>query len=65
MTGAPEGASSVRWSPDGKHIAFIANKAIQTLDVTTGKLTRVCDYDLTNSFLPHAGNMLAWSPDGR
>src|SRR5579864_6166194 len=29
LKGAPEGAASVRWSPDGTRIAFIANNAIQ------------------------------------
>jgi dipeptidyl aminopeptidase/acylaminoacyl peptidase len=61
----PEAASSIRWSPDGSHLAFIANNAIHTLDLASNKLTRVCDYRHTNSFLPHAGNMLAWSPDNK
>ena len=65
LKGVPEGASSVRWSPDGAHIAFIASNAIHTLDVGSGKLTRVCSYRQSNGFLPHAGNMLAWSPDGK
>jgi len=65
VPGAPEGASSIRWSPDGSRIAFIARNAIQTLDLATGKLTRVCDYRRTNSFLTKAGSMLALSPDGK
>ncbi|HYL78468.1 MAG TPA: S9 family peptidase [Bryobacteraceae bacterium] len=65
LKGAPQGTASVRWSPDGGRIAFIANNAIQTLDVGTGQLTRVCSYRRSNSFLSRAGNMLAWSPDGK
>ena len=69
VKGAPEGASSIRWSPEGSRIAFIAksdkSNAIYTLEVASGKLTRVCEYRRSNAFLAHAGNMLAWSPDGR
>ena len=69
LQGMPEGANSVRWSPDGGRIAFIAapekNSAIYTYELASGKLTRVCDYRRSNSFLAHAGNMLAWSPDSR
>ena len=31
----------------------------------SGKASRVCDYQRSNGFLSKAGNMLAWSPDGR
>lgn len=65
LKGAPQGAASVRWSPDGTRIAFIADNAIHTLDMSSGKLTRVCSYHRSNGFLPHAGNMLAWSPDSK
>jgi dipeptidyl aminopeptidase/acylaminoacyl peptidase len=68
VKGAPEGASSVRWSPDGGRIAFIAgdkSSAIYTLEIASGKLARICDYRRSNGFLAHSGNMLAWSPDGR
>jgi dipeptidyl aminopeptidase/acylaminoacyl peptidase len=69
LTGAPEGASSIRWSPNGERLAFIATHekttAIYTLDIASGKVARVCDYRRSNSFLPHAGNMLAWSPDSK
>jgi dipeptidyl aminopeptidase/acylaminoacyl peptidase len=64
---APEGASGIRWSPSGDRLAFIAahenTSAIYTLDIATGNANRVCDYRRSNSFLPHGGNMLAWSPD--
>jgi dipeptidyl aminopeptidase/acylaminoacyl peptidase len=69
VQGAPEGAASLRWSPNGDRLAFIAShektSAIYTLDIAAGKTIRVCDYRRSNSFLPHAGNMLAWSPDGK
>jgi len=68
-TAAPEGAGSIRWSPNGERLAFIAphekTTAIYTLDIASGKLARICDYRRSNSFLPHAGNMLAWSPDSK
>ncbi|HEV2691209.1 MAG TPA: S9 family peptidase [Bryobacteraceae bacterium] len=65
VKGALDGAANVRWSPDGTRIVFIAKNAIHTLDIASGKLTRVCDYRRSNSFLTKAGNMLAWSPDGK
>ncbi|MCW5980253.1 MAG: S9 family peptidase [Bryobacteraceae bacterium] len=69
VKGALEGASSVRWSPDGRRIAFIASRdgerGIFTLDPRSGKLTRVCDYRRPNAYLARAGNALAWSPDGK
>jgi dipeptidyl aminopeptidase/acylaminoacyl peptidase len=69
LAGAPEGASSIRWAPNGERLAFIAphekTTAIYTLAIASGKVARVCDYHRSNSFLPHAGNMLAWSPDGK
>ena len=68
VAGAPDGASSVRWSPDGKRLAFFAARdgqpVLWTLEVATGALTRVCRYDRGNSFLSKAGSSLAWSPDG-
>src|SRR5258706_10507903 len=42
LKGAPEGASSVRWSPNGERLAFIATHekaaGIYTLDVASGKV---------------------------
>src|SRR6476661_2270524 len=62
---AGKGAASVRWSPDGSRIAYFREHALWTLDVASGKVTRICDYQRSNAFLSKAGNMLAWSPDGR
>jgi len=64
VQGAPEGASSIRWSPDGSRIAFFATGAVWVLDLRSAHLTRVCDYRRSNGFLSKAGNMLAWSPAG-
>jgi dipeptidyl aminopeptidase/acylaminoacyl peptidase len=68
VTGTPGGVNALRWSPDGRRLAFFGTKdgraAVWTLDVATGAVTRVCDYDRSNSFLSKAGNALAWSPDG-
>src|SRR5271154_2526560 len=51
---APEGASSLRWSPDGTRLAFIAAKdgksAIWVLDFQSGEVKRICDYDRSNAF---------------
>jgi dipeptidyl aminopeptidase/acylaminoacyl peptidase len=65
VKGAPEGASSIRWSPDGTRIACIASGGIWVLDVAAAKATRIAGYARSNSFLSKSGNMLAWSPDGR
>src|SRR6266568_6113238 len=62
VKGAPEGASGIRWSPDGTRIAFFATAAVWVLDMRTANLARVCDYRRSNGFLSKAGNMLAWSP---
>jgi dipeptidyl aminopeptidase/acylaminoacyl peptidase len=64
LKGAPRGASSVRWSPDGTRIAYLRDGAVWTFDVRSGNATRVCDYRHSNAFLSKAGNVLAWSPDG-
>ncbi len=62
--GAPEGASNVRWSPDGSRVAFLAQDAVWVMPIGK-KAARICAYERSNSFLSKAGNMLAWSPDGR
>lgn len=65
----PSGASTFRWSGDGRRIAFIgardAKAAIWVFDVATRTVTRVCDIDRSNAYLSQTGESLAWSPDGR
>src|SRR4051794_31759648 len=41
VKGAPKGPSSVRWSPDGTRIAFFHENALWTMEMRSGKLTRV------------------------
>ncbi len=64
----PDGVSHIRWSRDSTRIAFFGSRdgksAIWTLQMATRALTRVCDYDRSNSFLSRPGDWLAWSPDG-
>jgi dipeptidyl aminopeptidase/acylaminoacyl peptidase len=64
VLGAPEGAGTIRWSPDGRRVALLAGKFLWTLDPSTGARVQVCAYDRGNAYLAHAGNPLAWSPDG-
>lgn len=68
LDGVPPGANTVRWSPDSRRIAFFATQdgraGVWTYELASAQLTRVCDYDRTNRFIPKAGNWLAWSPDG-
>ena len=69
VNGAPTGASSIRWSPDGTRVAFFAapdgRLGLYVLQLATRQLTRVCDYDRSNAFISKSGNALAWAPDGR
>jgi dipeptidyl aminopeptidase/acylaminoacyl peptidase len=64
----PSDVSSIRWSPDGRKIAFFGTvqgkKSVATLEVSSGRITRLCDYERSNRFLSKSANMLAWSPDG-
>ena len=68
LAGVPDGANTIRWSPDSRRLAFFASQdgrnGLWVYDVASARLTRVSDYDRTNRFLSKAGNPLAWSPDG-
>ena len=43
------------WSPDGKHLAYVWEKALWRMDVTTGKSESLSDLELDE---------FAWSPRG-
>jgi Tol biopolymer transport system component len=47
-----------RWSPDGRHIAFIRASGVSVMDASTGKHVRVLVPDLT-------AHSLDWPPDSR
>ena len=64
VPGAPEGAASPRWSHDGRHFAYIADKAVWVQSTGEKMPRKICAYDRGNSFVSKSGNMLAWSPDG-
>jgi dipeptidyl aminopeptidase/acylaminoacyl peptidase len=68
LQGIPAGANTIRWSPDGRRLAFFAaddaGTALWVYELESARLTRVCAYDRTNRFIAKAGNWLAWSPDG-
>lgn len=51
-------ASTPRWSPDSKRLAFIANGQIQMLWLDSGRSSQ-------SGQLSHAPTNLSWSPDGR
>src|SRR4051812_11965382 len=42
VKGAPKGAATIQWSPDGTRIAFVHDNAVRTLDLRSGNVTRVC-----------------------
>lgn len=62
---ALEGANEIRWAPDSKEFAYIAQNAIWVQQLAGGKPSKICVYDRSNAFLSKAGAMLAWSPDGK
>jgi dipeptidyl aminopeptidase/acylaminoacyl peptidase len=64
VPGAPEGASNLSWSPDGKRVALLSGKALWVFEVASNRFIRICDYDRGNSYISRAGSSLAWSPDG-
>ena len=65
VPGAPEGATTPRWSRDGSRFAYVAQKAIWVQATGDKTPKKICAYDRGNSFLSKSGNMLVWSPDGR
>jgi len=65
VPGLPVGASSLRWSPDGRKLAYLNAAALWVFDWETKKETRVCSVFSSNSYIAHAGNSLSWSPDGQ
>lgn len=68
LEGVPDGAHTVRWSPDSRRIAFFAARdgtsALWTYDLVSGQVARICEYHRSNRFISKMGNALAWSPDG-
>ncbi|HEX8633504.1 MAG TPA: S9 family peptidase [Pyrinomonadaceae bacterium] len=58
LTSGDASASTPRWSPDGKRIAFVRGSQIHTMDATGGDVKKI------TSISTGAGDPL-WSPDGR
>ncbi|HEY0083718.1 MAG TPA: S9 family peptidase [Pyrinomonadaceae bacterium] len=58
LTTGDASASSPRWSPDGKRIAFVRGGQIHTMDATGGDVKKI------TSISTGAGDPV-WSPDGR
>ncbi len=58
LTTGDASASSPRWSPDGKRIAFVRGGQIHTMDATGGDVKKI------TSISTSAGDPV-WSPDGR
>ena len=63
------GASSPRWSPDGKWIAFDGrvgdSSGVAVAHADGSDVRLLATTHGTNAVLPRAGNRLAWSPDGK
>jgi dipeptidyl aminopeptidase/acylaminoacyl peptidase len=58
LTSGDASASSPRWSPDGKRVAFVRGGQIHTMDATGGDVKKI------TSISTGAGDPV-WSPDGR
>ena len=58
LTSGDTSASSPRWSPDGKRIAFVRGGQIHTMDATGGDVKKITSIS-TGASDP------VWSPDGR
>jgi dipeptidyl aminopeptidase/acylaminoacyl peptidase len=66
---AAQAARGPRWSPDGRRIAFegmtAAGSGLHLVDADGSHVTFVAAVLGTNQPLPHTGESLAWSFDGR
>ena len=58
LTSGDSSASSPRWSPDGKRIAFVRGGQVHTMDATGGDVEKITSIS-TGASDP------VWSPDGR
>jgi dipeptidyl aminopeptidase/acylaminoacyl peptidase len=62
-------ASSPRWSPDGRRLAFTGRRGslsgLFVADVGSERATRLAEVSGTNHPLPSSGERLSWSPDGK
>ncbi|MBI3697735.1 MAG: S9 family peptidase [Acidobacteria bacterium] len=61
-------AASLRWSPDGKNIAFFSSRPGATLwvaEAALGKLVPVTTIVHSNFWIPGQGSALEWSPDSK
>jgi dipeptidyl aminopeptidase/acylaminoacyl peptidase len=63
------GASSPRWSPDGRTIAFLGrvgdSSGVAIASADGSDVRFIAGVKGTNHVLPSVGERLAWSPDGR
>lgn len=60
--------ASLRWSPDGKKLAFFGSGPgadLWAMDVGSSALTPVANVVHSNFWLPEVGSGLEWSPDSR
>ncbi len=59
MMGVPSWIADPAWSPDGKHIAFVRNKALETVALDSGEVRTVIKGPVFDLAAP------SWSRDGR
>ena len=63
------GASSPRWSPDGRSIAFFGrvgdSSGVAIANADGSDIRFIASVKGTNHVLPSVGERLSWSPDGR
>ena len=57
LTASEHDCSDPRWSPDGTRVAYVARRAIWTVDADGGRPTRLADH-------PAGCSDPRWSPDG-